>query len=59
MLFIEIRNNKERSEHYFTAAKVSVKKLDWINVSKYLSKAKELGADDESIREFKQLLDIK
>lgn len=55
-LQIGIIENKENSEHYFTAAKIFYKNNDLINGLKYYEKAIELGADDDSMNEFEQFL---
>ena len=51
-LSIEIREDDQKSEHNFTAAKIYFKKGDFSNGEKYYNNAIELGADDEKIIDF-------
>jgi hypothetical protein len=55
-LQIETVEDDESPDHNFTAAKIFYKKNDLINGLKYYNKAIELGADDDSIKEFKDFL---
>ena len=55
-LQIETLEDDENPEHNFTAAKIYYKKNDLINGLKYYNIAIELGADDESIKEFDNYL---
>ena len=55
-LQIETVEDDESPDHNFTAAKIFYKKNDLINCLKYYNKAIELGADDDSIKEFKDFL---
>lgn len=57
-LQIETLEDDENPEHNFTAAKIYYKKNDLINGLKYYNKAIELGADDDSLKEFKDFLFI-
>lgn len=58
-LSIEIREDDQKSEHNFTAAKIYFKKGDFSKGEKYYKKAIELGADDDSIKEFEDFLNDK
>lgn len=55
-LSIEIREDDQKSEHNFTAAKIYFKKGDFSNGEKYYKKAIELGADDDLIKDFQEFL---
>jgi hypothetical protein len=57
-LQIETLEDDENPEHNFTAAKIYYKKNDLINGLKYYNIAIELGADDDSIKEFENYLII-